>query len=63
MIPQNYEQWKKCIEKDCKINLTKEFAQERLSVYENSNNPERQQFISLYGEQHLNNIVKWYKKI
>jgi len=63
MIPQNYEQWKKCIEKDCKINLTKEFAQDRLSVYENSNNPERQQFISLYGEQHLNNIVKWYKKI
>jgi len=63
MIPQNYEQWKKCIEKDCKINLTKEFAQERLAVYENSNNPERQEFISLYGKEHLHSIIKWYKKI
>lgn len=32
MIPQKYEQWKNCIVNDSKINLTKDFAQQRLSV-------------------------------
>jgi len=63
MIPQTFEEWKNCIVNDCKIDLTKEFAQQRLAVYENPNNPETQRFVSLYGEQHLFNIIKWYKKI
>lgn len=63
MIPQTFEQWKNCIIKDCKMNLTKEFAQERLNVYQNKDNQETQKFVSLYGEQHLQNIINWYKQI
>lgn len=63
MIPQTFEQWKNCITNDCKINLTKEFAQSRLSVYLNKENKETQRFISLYGEQHLQNIIYWFKQI
>lgn len=63
MIPQYFEQWKQCIETDCKIKLTKEFAQKRLTVYENRENPETQKFISLFGEEHLDNIIKWFKLI
>lgn len=33
MIPQAFEQWKNCIINDCKINLTKGFAEQRLAVY------------------------------
>jgi len=63
MIPQTFEEWKNCIVNDCKINLTKDFAKERLTVYQDPQNKETQKFISLYGEEHLNNIINWLKRI
>lgn len=63
MIPQTFEEWQRCIINDCKINLTKDFALQRLTVYEDRNNSETQKFLSLYGEQHLQNIISWYKRI
>ena len=53
MIAQSFEEWRSCIENDCKIQLTKAFAQKRLSVYLNRKEAETQKFISLYGEQHF----------
>lgn len=63
MIPQTFEQWKICLVKDCKIHLTREFAKSRLLVYSDNNLPETQNFIRLYGLQHHQNIIGWYKKI
>lgn len=63
MIPQTFEQWKNCIVHDCKINLTRDFTQQRLTVYQDENNPETKKFIQLYGEQHLSNIINWLKQI
>lgn len=63
MIPQTFEQWQNCIVNDCKINLTSDFAQQRLAVYQDPKNKETQKFISLYGEQHLQNIINWFKQI
>lgn len=63
MIPRTFEQWKNCITNDCKINLTKEFAIKRLTVYQDRNHLETKKFISLYGEQHLQNIINWYTQI
>jgi hypothetical protein len=60
MIPQTFNDWTNCIINDCKINLNKEFAGQRLEVYKNPNNPETQKFISLYGEAHLRNIINWF---
>jgi len=57
MIPQTFTEWKNCIVNNCKINLTKEFALQRLAVYKDRKNSETQKFISLYGEQHLQNII------
>lgn len=63
MIPQTFEEWKDCIVNDCRIQLTPAFARKRLGIYENSNHPETQKFLDLYGSRHLNNIIYWYKKI
>lgn len=63
MIPQTFEEWRKCITQDCKINLTKVFAQERLAVYLEKDNSETKKFVSLYGEEHLMNIINWLKQI
>jgi len=63
MIPQTFEQWKHCIVNDCRIILTTDFAHQRLIVYKDDKNIETQKFISLYGRQHLSNIVNWLEKI
>lgn len=63
MIPQSFEQWKHCIENECKIKLTKAFALQRLAVYQNREAPETQKFISVFGEQHLENVIKWFQLI
>lgn len=62
MIPRTFEEWKNCIVNDCKVNLTKEFAEQRIAIYQNLNNKETMVFISLYGEAYLQNIIQWYKK-
>ncbi len=63
MIPQTFNDWTNCIVNDCKINLTKDFAEKRLAVYQDNQNTETQKFISLYGEQHLQNIINWFNQI
>lgn len=63
MIPQTFEEWRYCIVHDCGIKLTKEFAAQRLEVYTDTNNTETKKFISLYGDQHLQNIVQWLKQV
>jgi len=60
MIPQTFEQWKSCIINDCKINLTEDFARQRLAVYRNGEHSETRKFVQLYGEQHLQNIIQWF---
>ncbi len=63
MIPQTFDEWVSCIVNDCKIELTKEFAQQRLTVYQNKENAETKKFISLYGEQHLMNVIEWFNRV
>lgn len=63
MLPATFDEWKNCIVNKCKIKLTKDFAASRLKVYQDKRNPETRKFIELYGDQHLNNIVSWLKRI
>jgi hypothetical protein len=63
MIPQTFNDWRNCIINDCKINLTKDFASQRLAVYQNPQNPETQKFIALYGETHLQNVISWFNQM
>ena len=63
MIPQTFNDWKNCIVNDCKINLTREFATQRLAVYLDNKNIETQKFISLYCQQHLLDVIQWLKQI
>jgi hypothetical protein len=63
MIPQTFAEWKHCIEYECKIQLTQTFVKKRLAVYQDPQNAETKKFISLYGKQHLNNIIQWLKQV
>ena len=63
MIPTTYLEWRDCMINKCKIPLTKEFAQKRLDVYMNKKHPETKKFVVMYGEQHLQNIIRWYQQV
>ena len=60
MIPKTYDEWKKCIVIDCKIELTREFAEKRLAKYRDIESEETKKFISLYGQPHYVNIINWF---
>jgi hypothetical protein len=63
MLPTTFQQWHHCMVHECKIELTQAFARQRLAVYEDRQHPETLQFIALYGEQHLQNIINWLSAI
>ncbi len=63
MIPQDFESWKDCIERQCRIPLTATFARERLKVYSNRELAETREFIRLYGEAHYLRVVDWFGRI
>lgn len=62
MIPKTYPQWYQCITKECGIPVTREFISNRLAVFEDPRNQETRRFVSLYGQPHLDNIIRWFKK-
>lgn len=61
-IPLSFEEWKKCIENDCKIPISKEFATQRLNAMLNKKSGQTITFIEKYGEQHYSNIISWLKR-
>lgn len=40
MIPESIEEWKKCITVQCNVQLTNDFAQDRLAIFQNNEHPE-----------------------
>jgi hypothetical protein len=63
MVPENFDDWVICITKHCKVNLNSSFAKKRLAVYEDGNHAETKKFKAIYGQQHLENIILWYRQI
>lgn len=63
MIPQDFESWRRCITSACCIELTKDFAAQRLRIYRQATHPETKLFIKLYGMEHYLRILHWFTLI
>ena len=61
-LPANYQQWRHCIEVDCKIPLTPDFVAKRLAALQNGDDPKTQEFEELYGVDHLQMTIAWFKQ-
>jgi hypothetical protein len=61
-FPKHYESWKICITKKCKITLTKEFIENRISILTDENSTERKKFIKHYGLHWTNTIISYFKQ-
>lgn len=62
MYPNSYEQWRECIEVRCGVPLTADFISERLSELENGEHPKTKTFAKLYGADHLQNTIAWFRQ-
>jgi|JI8StandDraft_2_1071088.scaffolds.fasta_scaffold111082_3 hypothetical protein len=62
IIPNDYISWKHCISVDCGIELNKEFLQNRLLVLSDSTNQETKKMVLLYGQMHIQNLIKWMQQ-
>ena len=60
VIPQNYAQWRHCIEVDCGIELTPTFISARLDALTRPDSDEARRFASLYGTPHLRRVLAWF---
>jgi hypothetical protein len=62
MIPETFEQWLDCIQKDCKIELTNQFCEKRLLELNDPNNKGSKSFKNKYGVTHFNNVKMWFEQ-
>lgn len=62
MVPQTFDEWHFCITQKCKIELSKQYKIERLTILTDHNHHETKRMIELYGKSHLDNLISWYKK-
>ena len=60
VLPQNYEQWRRCITIDCGVELTPDYISQRLSALNNKKDHHTQKFVKLYGEPHLQSVIGWF---
>ncbi|MEM8904700.1 MAG: hypothetical protein AAGF02_13435, partial [Actinomycetota bacterium] len=59
-IPDNYADWKHCIEVDCGIPLTTSFCEQRLAALNDEQDPHTASFRDKYGDAHLSRVIEWF---
>jgi hypothetical protein len=62
VIPETYDQWRRCIEVDCGIPLTPAFIDQRLNELATPSDFRTHQFLSLYGEAHRDRVIRWFRQ-
>src|SRR5690349_6401038 len=62
VVPQTYEQWRRCITVDCRINLTREYIESRLVALDDAESIENRNFRRLYGDGHFAAVRQWFRQ-
>lgn len=60
MIPQDFNEWYRCITVACGIKPDRNFIEGRIQALENKTDSYTESFIQLYGKQHYENVLSWF---
>lgn len=60
MIPNNYYEWRECIEIKCGISLSNAYIDQRVAELNDTAHSNTREFIDKYGEAYRQQIVKWF---
>jgi hypothetical protein len=61
-IKRSYEEWKQCLFGENGQKFSKDFIRARLKVMTDSQHPETQNFIRVYGEDYTRQIAKYFER-
>jgi hypothetical protein len=61
-VPENYEDWKKCITVVCGIPLTRPYVEQRLIALRNPADYMTQNFVTIWGEPHRQRVIGWFER-
>jgi hypothetical protein len=62
MIPSTYADWRRCIEHDCGLPLTRDFIAARLAELRDPASHHTQQFLRHYGGEHHARVLDWFER-
>lgn len=62
-LPQDFQEWRHCIEVLCRIPLTRAYVAQRREELSHLRNRMDQKFVELYGEQHLGRVRAWFEQV
>jgi hypothetical protein len=60
--PDNFFEWKNCIERKCGIPLTKDFAEKRIAALRDLKNEYTREFTALYGDAYRLQVIGWFEQ-
>lgn len=61
-LPKSYEDWRHCIEVDCRQPLTADYITTRLAALRDARDPHTRQFLERYGEARLTATISWFER-
>ncbi|WDF53958.1 hypothetical protein [Mucilaginibacter sp. KACC 22063] len=59
-IPETYQDWHYCITVQCGIKLDRLYIEQRINALQDENDDYTKSFVHRYGEQHLQQVLKWF---
>ncbi|BBM86404.1 hypothetical protein [Candidatus Uabimicrobium amorphum] len=62
VIPNTYEEWLILVKSKVPEVLSKKSIEKRIQVLSNSNNSEAVEFRDLYGDEHRQRVVSWFRR-
>ncbi len=61
-IPNTYEEWLNLLKSHANDVLSRERIDKRIKELSNLNNTETIQFCNLYGDEHRQRVIEWFKR-
>ncbi len=62
VFPTSYEHWRHCIEVLGGIRLTPSYINKRLSEMQDEKHAKTKEFARLYGSDHLQQTIAWFRR-
>ena len=59
---QSYDEWRNALTVQCKINLTADYARERINALSNVDDPQTREFAAKYGTDYLQQVIQWFTR-
>lgn len=58
----NYAEWREALTVKCGIELSPQYARERIQALENKNDSSTADFVKCYGEAYCQQVISWFQR-